>query len=345
LKPIVKEKGFWVASIAVMLAIILIHYNILSYFGLLTFHSHVVSNLYGIALMSFAVLIANNLYYYRPRKMSYTFLLIWCVFFAIIATFLVDYVVGKIFATDSQLIHTLAIIQFFKLGFSFIILFSVTLTCLLWYTYADVHEENERRNQMLVLNKEAELSKLRQQLQPHFLFNSLNSINALVGTKPAEARRMIQQLSDFLRFTVRREDNQLISLAEELQHLNLYLEIEKVRFGNRLSSEFDCTPDSQNLKIPALLLQPVLENAIKFGLYDTTDAVNILLRSSVVNAELVVEIQNPYDPDTLSSSTGAGFGLKAIGKRLQLLYNRYDLLHTELNQNTFITKITIPQTQ
>src|SRR5690606_9569496 len=119
------------------------------------------------------------------------------------------------------------------------------------------------------LAKEAELFKLRQQLHPHFLFNSLNSINSLIGSRPAEARKMVQQLSDFLRGTLRKEESQLVSLKEELQYLGLYLDIEKLRFGSRLITEIETQEGADALFIPSLLLQPIVENAIKFGLYDT----------------------------------------------------------------------------
>ena len=118
-----------------------------------------------------------------------------------------------------------------------------------------------------------------QQLQPHFLFNSLNSINALIGFKPDEARKMIHQLSDFLRGTLKKDDDQLqVTLNDELQHLNLYLEIEKVRFGHRLQTEISCDERSGSAKLPSMLLQPIVENAIKFGLYDTTGEVVVSLR-------------------------------------------------------------------
>src|SRR5690606_11377571 len=94
------------------------------------------------------------------------------------------------------------------------------------------------------ISREAELYKLRQQLHPHFLFNSLNSINALIHSQPEQARKMVQQLSEFLRGTLKREENQLISLEEELQYLKLYLDIEKVRFGHRLKAIFDTMPEA-----------------------------------------------------------------------------------------------------
>ena len=126
--------------------------------------------------------------------------------------------------------------------------------------------------------KDAELYKLRQQLQPHFLFNSLNSISALTGSQPEKARHMINQLSEFLRGTLKKDEKQWNTLEEEMQYLELYLEIEKVRFGYRLQTNILCEEEALKLELPAMLLQPVVENAIKFGLYDTTGEVLIKVK-------------------------------------------------------------------
>jgi two-component system LytT family sensor kinase len=189
--------------------------------------------------------------------------------------------------------------------------------------------------------KEAELFKLRQQLQPHFLFNSLNSINALIGIKPEEARKMVQQLSDFLRGTMRKEENQLISFAEELDYLKLYLEIEKVRFGYRLKTEMDVAEETLTWKIPSLLLQPLMENAIKFGLYGTTGEVVIGLRARTADRHLVIAVTNPYDPDT-QMPAGTGFGLDSVKRRLYLLFARNDLVEINKEKNFFVVVIRIP---
>src|SRR6185369_9240642 len=104
----------------------------------------------------------------------------------------------------------------------------------IWFYLQEQRASEKREQETLKFSREAELATLRQQLQPHFLFNSLNSISALAGSKPEQARLMIQQLSDFLRGTIKKDDAALVTLEEELQHLQLYLDIEKVRFGHRL---------------------------------------------------------------------------------------------------------------
>lgn len=219
----------------------------------------------------------------------------------------------------------------------------MALISVLWYTIHDQREIEKRKEEADKLSKDAELFKLRQQLQPHFLFNSLNSINALIGSQPQKARNMIQQLSDFLRGTLKKEDHQWINLEEELQHLQLYLEIEKVRFGHRLSTEVKNETDGMKMHLPAMLLQPVVENAIKFGLYDTIGDITISIEATNDDGSLVLEVKNPFDPETSSPKKGTGFGLSSVKRRLYLLFARNDLLKTEIKDQLFITTIKIPQ--
>ena len=177
----------------------------------------------------------------------------------------------------------------------------------------------------LQLRKEAELFKLRQQLHPHFLFNSLNSINALIGKEPKQARMMLQQLSEFLRHTLKKEDNDLITIQEELDDLRIYLSIEQVRFGHRLTIEESIHADCLEAKIPPYLLQPLVENAIKYGLYGTIGQVTIRINGTLNNNTFTFSITNPYDPDAVNTK-GTGFGLESVRRRLYLLFTRNDLL-------------------
>jgi len=225
-----------------------------------------------------------------------------------------------------------------------LILGCVSLISVVWFNSEEQKQMDERKTNAEKLSKEAELFKLRQQLQPHFLFNSLNSINALIGIKPDEARKMVQQLSDFLRGTMRREENQFIKFADELEYLKLYLEIEKVRFGYRLTTEMDISDDSGSWRIPAMLIQPLMENAIKFGLYGTTGQVTILLRARVTDKHLVVAVMNPYDAD-MQMPQGTGFGLNSVKRRLYLLFARNDLVEVNKEKNSFVVVIRIPATE
>ncbi len=208
--------------------------------------------------------------------------------------------------------------------------------------WQDVKIDEGRKRDNAVMVRDAELQKLQLQLQPHFLFNSLNSINALIMINASGATDMVQRLSDFLRATLKRADEQWITLAEEMDYLSLYLSIEKVRFGHRLDVQIDCDEQMYLWLIPPLLIQPLVENAIKFGLYGTTDSVLIKLKVVRTQDSVQVEISNPFDAD-MQPTEGSGFGLTGLKRRLYLIYARNDLLQTTANNNCFTVQLTLPE--
>jgi len=296
-----------------------------------------------ILLLLAALLMMNTLRFYTPGRERYSNILIWCIFITgiwlLLSRLLLILALGNNDGYNSFLDHSLII----RGSIGFLLLGCVTLISVLWYNWEE-QKENEKRNaDAEKLAKEAELFKLRQQMQPHFLFNSLNSINALIGRSPEEARKMVQQLSDFLRGTLKKEETQWVTLHEEQQYLQLYLDIEKVRFGNRLATTVEMDEATQQLKLPALLLQPVVENAIKFGLYDTIGDTVIRIYAGKEENDLVIKVMNPFDPETSSPKQGTGFGLKSVQRRLYLLFGRNDLLVTEAKENIFTTIVKIPQ--
>jgi two-component system, LytTR family, sensor kinase len=204
-------------------------------------------------------------------------------------------------------------------------------------------EETQKREALMnELSKEAELTQLRQQLQPHFLFNSLNSINALVVSQPQRAREMIIQLSEFLRGTIRKDPQKWVSVSEEVAFLQLYLEIEKVRFGHRLKINFEIEEGAESLQLPQLLIQPLMENAIKYGLYGITEEVGIETSISKNQNYLIISIKNPFDPES-APAKGTGFGLSSVERRLFLIFGRKDLMVTEQLDSTFNVTLKIPQ--
>lgn len=296
----------------------------------------------SILLAAACWLINNNLRYYQPGKGSYANILIWIVALAAAATAGSRYILpfingGPIYA---NFMSQSTVIRFFT---DFLAIGWMAMISMIWYSQLDQKENEKRKAEAEQLAREAELYNLRQQLQPHFLFNSLNSINALIGFKPDQARKMIHQLSDFLRGTLKKDDQLQVTLNEELQHLNLYLEIEKVRFGHRLKTEISCDEQCGESVMPAMLLQPLVENAIKFGLYDTTEEVVVSIRGELEGSYLELIVQNPYDPKTSRPRQGTGFGLSGVQRRLYLLYARNDLMETHANDNIFTTIIKIPQ--
>ena len=290
--------------------------------------------------------LSNNMQYYLPKKERY-----WYILFISLALSGIILLACKAILVPllGGLSDGAAYTQFFsrswpvRFDIVFLQVGCMSILSVLWYSSEEEQENRQRRNDAERLAKEAELFKLRQQLAPHFLFNSLNSISALIGSRPEQARKMIQQLSDFLRGNLKKEEQLWVPLSEEIQYLELYLDIEKVRFGHRLSTIIICDDDCLERKLPPMLLQPIVENAIKFGLYDTTEAVTISIRAWLDGKFVRIEVSNPFDPETSRPKKGTGFGLTSIQRRLYLIFARPDLIETRIDNNLFTTIVRIPQ--
>lgn len=321
------------------------HILVMHWFGL-PWNAAIIDGLISNVLLFLAsLLVMNTLRYYLPRGEQYVNIFFLCLLLAVLWLLITKWIlktwVGSFHTGYTDMLYHSMPIRF---GIGFLLLGCMTMISILWYNQQEQKENENRKVDAEKMSKEAELFKLRQQLQPHFLFNSLNSINALIGSRPEEARKMVQQLSDFLRGTLKKEETQWVTLQEELQYLQLYLDIEKVRFGNRLATQIACDEATHQLKLPALLLQPIVENAIKFGLYDTTGETLIHISTMIRDNHLVIKVINPFDPETSSPKQGTGFGLKSVQRRLYLLFARTDLLSTEAKENNFTTIVKIPQT-
>jgi two-component system, LytTR family, sensor kinase len=320
-----------------------VEWYIISFYGIPKGYAitDAIINISLLILTSIAVF--NTIKFYRPTRGNLLYLRIWALLHAWFITALNAWLVVHLTQHNPVMLDFVSHAWPIRYVFNLIMLGIVTATVVIYYYVVDEKEIEERKDDAEKLAKETELVKLRQQLQPHFLFNSLNSISALAGSRPEEARKMIQQLSDFLRGTLRKDEQQLVSLKEELHHLQLYLEIEKVRFGHRLNTHIDCVEAFQELVLPPLLLQPLVENAIKFGLYDTTEQVLIEVTTALQHNELIITVKNPYDPTTAMPRKGTGFGLTSVSRRLYLLFGRTDLLKTRPEETHFLTIIHIPQ--
>jgi two-component system sensor histidine kinase AlgZ len=182
----------------------------------------------------------------------------------------------------------------------------------------DSHAAAQRALALQVTAREAELRAVRSQLNPHFLFNSLNSINALVGTDPEGARRMCEGLGDFLRRTLQLGARETVTLADELALVDRYLAIEQVRFGQRLTVEQDVDAAACACRLPPLLLQPLVENAIKHGVADRIEGGRVRLSARRESGRLVIILENPFDADARMRA-GEGMGLEIVRRRLEAL--------------------------
>lgn len=208
--------------------------------------------------------------------------------------------------------------------------------------YNDLKERSVREAKLNDIVKQVELDNLRSQINPHFLFNSLNSISSLTITSPEKAQAMIIKLSDFLRYSISNPENNISTLKSEIDNIKRYLDIEEVRFGNKLIQEYDVDEKCMNKKIPAMILQPLYENAVKHGVYESTEPIKIFTECRMNNNFLNLKISNNFDPEARSRK-GSGIGLKNIKERLKLIYGSYDLLKTKIEDKLFTAEISIPQ--
>lgn len=229
----------------------------------------------------------------------------------------------------------------YRIGTGVFIFGLVILTYYLFVSLSDLSEKNTKEARLESLIKETELKMLRSQINPHFLFNSLNSISSLTITDPEKARIMVIKLSEFMRYSLSRKDEKPVSLKSELENLRLYLDIEKVRFGERLSTEENIENDCLKIMLPVMLLQPLYENAVKHGVYESTGNVKIITNAEIVNNYLEISISNNYESE-LSSKKGTGTGLLNVSRRIELLYGKTGSINTKKGNGIFTVKLHIP---
>jgi two-component system sensor histidine kinase AlgZ len=200
-----------------------------------------------------------------------------------------------------------------------------------------------RALELQLLAREAELKTLRAQIDPHFLFNCLHSISALTGTDPAAARRMCLLLGEFLRTSVKLGAKDRIPFAEELALAERYLEIERVRFGPRLAIDRAIEDGVGTCAVPALLLQPLVENAVTHGVSHLVDGGTVRLEARRTDGELSVAIENRCDPDR-PKRPRTGVGLQNVRKRLAAQYGVAASLQIDESADRFRVELRLPWT-
>ncbi|HEY6907043.1 MAG TPA: histidine kinase, partial [Ignavibacteriaceae bacterium] len=224
------------------------------------------------------------------------------------------------------------------------ILFYFIITSLYYLIiyYSGFQERKLYESELKNLVTQAELKSLKFQINPHFIFNSLNSMSALTTIDPEKARAMILKLAEFLRYTLANNEQQKNKLKDELHNIKLYLDIEKIRFEDKFDFSEELTEECLEHEVPNMLLQPLFENAIKHAVYESLEKVDIHLKCSGENGYLKIEVANTYDPE-LKSKRGTGVGLKNISERLNLIYHQNDLMQVIKEEGTFRVIIFIPQ--
>ena len=206
--------------------------------------------------------------------------------------------------------------------------------------YSGFQERTLKETELKNLVTEAELRSLKFQINPHFIFNSLNSMSALTEIDPKKAKQMIIKLAEFLRYTLANNDRQKNSLNEELKNIKLYLDIEKIRFDDKFVYVEELHEECGKTEIPSMILQPLFENAIKHAVYETLDAVTIKLTCTKQDDFLKITLCNNFEGE--SHKKGAGVGLKNIKDRLALIYQQDNLMEIKKENGKFIVNIFIP---
>jgi hypothetical protein len=192
-----------------------------------------------------------------------------------------------------------------------------------------------------VAAREAELKALRAQMDPHFLFNALNSVSALVGTDPQGARRMCEQLGGFLRGSLELDRAQRIPLSKELALVHAFLQIERVRFGERLRFLSEVDEAAAAIEVPPLLLQPLVENALKHGIAHLVDGGTVSVQAKRRAGTVYLVVENPVDPDR-PTSPGVALGLENVRRRLQATYGERALVVVDQRPQRFRVELRIP---
>jgi len=244
----------------------------------------------------------------------------------------------------SEATHTAFIMQtiYWRGAIGILLYALIVLNYYLMIFYQEYQEEKLRKSEMNRLLKESELSMLKAQINPHFIFNSLNSISSLTLTDSKKAHEMVVNLSSFLRYTISPQERKLVILKQELDAIKLYLSIEKIRFGDKLDVLIKCESASGESLIPNMILQPLIENAIKYGVYESTESNQVKISCESSKDALVIDIVNDIEKGGVPKK-GKGIGLRNVKSRLKLIYEKEDLMTIERSDTQFSVKLVIPQ--
>ncbi len=188
----------------------------------------------------------------------------------------------------------------------------------------------------------AQLKMLRSQISPHFLFNSLSSLRALIRSNPKKAEYMLSQISDFLRYSLLTKQEHIVSLREELTAVKNYLAIEKIRFEDKLRVTFDIEPAAEDLTVPSFILHPLVENAVKHGMNTSTMPLSIIIKASIVKKNLIIEMTNSgaWNNDH-QKINGTKTGLQNVKDRLKTIYPNSHSFHILLLSDSVKTVLEI----
>jgi len=252
------------------------------------------------------------------------------------------YVVNLFLESEPEYSVFLSNSHFIRTGVGILFYIIIVLIYYLIIYYNSFQEKLLKEADLKTLVKESELASLKAQINPHFLFNSLNSISSLTMIDPSKSQEMIIKLAEFLRYSIGKGQKEKTTLKNELDNIQRYLDIEKTRFDEKLELNITMSKECENATLPNMILQPLIENAIKHGVYESTDLTEVSIDCYANRDYLEIFLKNNFDPNAVPKE-GAGVGLKNIAHRLGIIYNRNDLIRINKGDSIFEVRLLIPQ--
>ncbi len=213
----------------------------------------------------------------------------------------------------------------------------------------EIKRREERERELRLLNTQMELAALRAQINPHFLFNALNTVNALVGANPEQARHVLEMLADLLRYTLESDKRDVVSLSEELDFVRKYLAIEQERFGKRLQTRIESDETLLDAHIPPMLIQPLVENAVKHGVSPKAVGGTVTVRvfKEADSTRLCVEVADDgvgmKAVKNIHGGASTGIGLANTDARLQKLFGEESALYIESSEHGVTARFSVPR--
>jgi len=347
--PFTSSKKIFAAYASVWFLIFLSHVAIIKIVQDINFYSAVIDS----SIFNFLYLVIgigiwytvrfNNLENYTPLKIFMNHI-VSAVITAGIWVAAGEFIVSKILSQEKHFLEFLSksIIWRFLIGILYYIVL-VSINYVIIY-YNNFQEKVLKEVELKGLVKEAELNALKYQINPHFIFNSLNSISSLTLSNPKSAQDMTIKLSAFLRNTLIKNETQKSKLIDELNNAKLYLDIEKIRFTDKFEFVEDLKPECKEVEVPNMILQPLFENAIKHGVYESLEKVIIKLSCGAEKEYFKISVENNFDPESLPRK-GAGIGIKNIQNRMKLIYNQENLVVVDKSESIFKATIYIPMSK
>jgi two-component system, LytTR family, sensor kinase len=258
--------------------------------------------------------------------------------------YLEDYVEGYVHY-DQWKAHLIGLLKWEGVDFHNQYVITLAVFYIIQYFY-NVQKKDQEKSELALKNREMQLSLLKSQINPHFLFNTLNSINTLVGSSKEQARKVITQLSDIFRYALDSHGDQMVKLVYELDFIDNYIRIQQVRFGERLrfvkQIDFSCL----NVMIPPMILQPLVENSVKYGIAPKDEGGTIVLTIKRVGNTIFFEVKDDglgsKAKKVMDSYTGSGVGLKNTDQRLRSIFGSGAGLKIYSNEQGYSVSFFIP---